>query len=381
MDSGILLEVAMMEEDWGLITSFFPAEWRELAFSTNALKGLRKDKSADGLLRTLLIHLACGYSLRETVVRARQAQVADISDVALLKRLRKSKDWLYALCVSLFKERGIHVGVSDALQFRLFDATIVQEPGKTGSLWRIHYSVEVPSLNCDFFKITGTVGKHTGEDFAQFPIKRGDYIIADRGYSRGSGIDYATSQGAFICVRVNTSVMVFSDVQGERFPMMGRLGELDVAGKIGSWPVMVSAPNGAKIPGRLCAVRKSEQAIRLAHKKLRRKASRNGHKLKPETLFFAQYIILFTTFPDRTFNPAEVLEWYRVRWQIELVFKRFKQIAQLGHLPKHDGESAKAWLYGKLFTALVTEKIINHAVSVSPWGYPLVGESSAKSMA
>lgn len=370
-----------MEEDWELLTSFFPAEWRELAFSTNALKGLRKDKSAESLLRTLLIHLACGYSLRETVVRAKQAQVADISDVALLKRLRKSKEWLYALCVLLFRERGVYVGVPATNPFRLFDATVVQEPGKTGSLWRIHYSIAVPSLNCDFFKITETEGEHTGEDFTQFPISRGDYIIADRGYARGSGIDYATSQGAFICVRVNTHVMVLSDAQGKRFPMMDRFGGLDVAGKIGNWSVMVSAPSGAKIPGRLCVVRKSEEAIRAAHKKLRRNASKKGHKLKPETLFFAQYVIVFTTFPDKAFSPAEVLELYRVRWQIELVFKRFKQIAQLGHLPKHDEESAKAWLYGKLFTALVTEKIINHAVSVSPWGYPLVGQSSAESMA
>jgi hypothetical protein len=65
---------------------------------------------------------------------------------------------------------------------------------------------------------------------------------------------------------------------------------------------------------------------------------------------------------------SEVLRWYRLRWQIELVFKRFKQIAQLGHLPKYDDESAKAWLYGKIFTALITEKLISCARSISPWG-------------
>jgi hypothetical protein len=55
----------------------------------------------------------------------------------------------------------------------------------------------------------------------------------------------------------------------------------------------------------------------------------------------------------------------------ELVFKRFKQIAQLGHLPKHDPESAQAWLYGKLFVALLTEKLIQEARALSPWGYAL----------
>jgi len=42
--------------------------------------------------------------------------------------------------------------------------------------------------------------------------------------------------------------------------------------------------------------------------------------------------------------------------------------AQMGHLPKYDDESAKAWLYGKLLVALLMEKLIRHATAVSPWG-------------
>jgi len=40
-------------------------------------------------------------------------------------------------------------------------------------------------------------------------------------------------------------------------------------------------------------------------------------------------------------------------------------------LPKYDDDSAQAWLYGKLFVALLTEKLIQHAGSISPWGYKL----------
>ena len=67
-----------------------------------------------------------------------------------------------------------------------------------------------------------------------------------------------------------------------------------------------------------------------------------------------------------TYSTQRVLEAYRLRWQVELVFKRLKQIAQLGHLPKHDPESAQAWLYGKLLVALLTEKVIQSARPFPP---------------
>ncbi|MCY4287252.1 MAG: transposase [Aestuariivita sp.] len=96
-----------------------------------------------------------------------------------------------------------------------------------------------------------------------------------------------------------------------------------------------------------------------------------GKTLKPETLEFAKYVIVCTTFPAAEFSPAQVLQRCRLRWQVERVLKRFKSIAQLGHLPKYHPESAKAWLYGKLFTALLTKRLIHHAVAISPWGYEL----------
>lgn len=77
-------------------------------------------------------------------------------------------------------------------------------------------------------------------------------------------------------------------------------------------------------------------------------------------------MILFTTFP-----AASVLEGYRTRWQVELISKRFKSLAQLGHLPKRDYENANAWLYGKLFLAVLLENLIRHESASSPYGYPL----------
>jgi len=124
-------------------------------------------------------------------------------------------------------------------------------------------------------------------------------------------------------------------------------------------------------------IRKTKAAIVLAQKRLRRKASKQGSELRAQTLIYAEYVMVLTTFPQREFTAPVILQWYRFRWQIELVFKRFKQIAQLGHLPKEDPQSAKAWLYGKLFVALLTDKLIQQARAFSPWGYELAEASEA----
>ena len=138
---------------------------------------------------------------------------------------------------------------------------------------------------------------------------------------------------------------------------------------MGSWPVRVEARGGEPVAGRLCAIRKTREAALLAVGKLRRRASRKQQRLRPATIEYARHVIVFTTFPAAEFDAEAVLGWYRLRWQVELVFKRFKSLAGLGHLPKRDPTSARAWLYGKLLTALLTEKTLRHAEALSPWGF------------
>ena len=361
-----------VDEDWGVLMSFLPADWRRLAGKTDALKGLRQNKSAEDCLRTLLIHLACGYSLRETALRAREAHLANLSDVALLKRLRKSEQWLYELCSELFGETHLNEPESaSARRIRLVDATHVKEPGKMGTQWRIHYSLSWPSLRCDYLRITPSRGQGHGESLSTLPVKSGDCLLADRGYSTAHGIGQVVSQKADVIVRLNPQGIRLLDAQGHLFAWPQCLESLSRPGQISQWKAFIPQEGDSAVEGRICAIRKSQQATQLALRKLQKKVTKNGLALEPDTVLFAGYVLVFSTLSEVQFEPQTILDWYRLRWQIELVFKRFKQIAQLGHLPKNDPQSARAWLYGKLFVALLVEKLLAHANSVSPWGYPL----------
>ena len=174
----------LLDEDWELLPAFLPDDREAPASRSGALKGLRKDKSAESLLRVLPVHLGCGHSLRETVARARQSGLADLSDVAPMKRLKKARDWLRSLCAAPFLESGVALSAAGSgFQVRAFDATTAEEPGKTGSLRRIHYGADLPSLRRDHFGTARTEGAGSGESFLRFPIRDGDFVPADRGCS------------------------------------------------------------------------------------------------------------------------------------------------------------------------------------------------------
>jgi hypothetical protein len=355
------------DENWKVFLSLLPSRWRDLAAESGAIQRLRGFASAEALLRTLLLHIAQGLSLRETVVTAKLAGLAEISDVALLKRLKNSEKWLRLLCLELLQENSRDLS-SSVKPFRIIDGTIVKEPGKTGSQWRIHYSIQLPALVCDFFEMTSAKGQGNGESLRRVPVKPGDLIVGDAGYWSVAGISSVTKRGGDVLVRVNPNNFVAFSPTGEPLSLLGLLQTISEPGQIGEWKAVLQSGESS-VSGRICAIRKSELAIRQAHRRLERKAVKKQTATRPETLEYVKYVVVFTTQTDEP--PAEVLELYRGRWQIELVFKRLKSLAHLGHLPKHDDGSARAWLYGKLLTALLTEKLIKVGRDFSPWGYEI----------
>jgi hypothetical protein len=358
-----------LDEDWKLLLNLLPTGWEQQAVLSGASQRLRGFGTTSDLLRTLLLHVGKGYSLRETVVRAKAAGLAEVSDVALMKRLRKAEEWLRRLCASLLQESGWEMPAEErGYNVRALDGTLVKEPGRSGSQWRIHYSVRIPSLVCDHLELTAVKGAGTGESLERFVASPGDLVLADRGFCKPGGVEALHRQGAAVMVRLNSSTLPLWDQAGARFGLLAQVTQLKETGAEREWPVWVQ---GAKerIAGRLCVLRKSEEAAEKTRRRILRKAQQGGPTPKPETLEYARYVMIFTTVPAHHFRTAEVLEWYRSRWQIELVFKRLKTLAEFGALPKHDDQSARAWLYGKLLIALLGQKLERLGRDISPWGY------------
>jgi len=369
--------MSALHENWRILLKMFPADWEELGRRTGAVKRLRGFASLEALLRTLLLHVGCGWSLRETAVQAKLGGIADVCDVTLLTRLRQSETWLRQMCQSLWTENGLGLEAAvKGMPVRLIDATLVREPGPTGANWRIHYGFRLPSLECDGFELTRVKGKNTGERLGRFAFRRGELVLADAGYSHPRGMAAVVDDGAELCVRVNPLSLPLLDKRGRAFSLLEHLRQVTESGIAVEWPVAVRVGERG-ISGRLCAVRKSEEAIQRAQRRIDKKQQRRVNSGMPATREYANYVLVFTTVPRHKASTEDILECYRLRWQIELMFRRLKSIVQLGHLPKQDEQSIRAWLYAKLLVALLTHKLVRVGKTISPWGYYLPRQEAA----
>lgn len=361
----------LLEEDWAVVKSFLPTGWEEGARKLGAFHWPREFRDAGVLLRTLLIHLVEGCSFRETAVRAKQGGLAGVSDVALLKRLRACGEWFRWMAEGVMRQWVRNVPgelVPGIERIRVIDGTTVEEPGSKGTSWRLHYSIDLQSLSCDEFMVTGP---EVGESFKNFTVEPGDLLMGDRYYAHASAVAYVVEREGHVLVRAKIRGLNLRDKDGTRFDLIKRLRSLR-EGEIGDWDVWVEHADQL-IKGRICAAKMSNSAAEAARRKIKREhAKKHGKKreLNPKRLEAAGYLFVFTTL-NRTLAAAQVLEIFRARWQVELAFKRLKSILRIGHLHKTSRESAIAWLHGKILVAFLTTALISAGRAFFPWGYPI----------
>jgi len=357
-----------VEEEWGALRQHLPVGWQEQARTTKALERSRKIADPEVLLRLLLMHAGAGLSLAQTSGRAKVARLSALSDVALLKRFRKCGSWLQWMNQQL--SGAGDSGAESVLAGRrllALDGSDVSEPGATGSDWRLHYCVELPSLSCHWMKVTDLKQAETA---AQVPWERRDVVLIDRGYCWPGSVEAVLRAGADVVVRYHSTSLPLFEADGCRLNMWAWIKTLK-----GSKPVERTAyfHAGGKVYGlRVCVLRKALAQAHRARQKALRKARINGHQITPQTLALSRYVIVLCSLPKSELSLIEALELYRARWQVELVFKRLKSLLAFGHLPKYDPESSRAWLQAKLLVAQLAQHILLYSRSVSPWGYPLV---------
>jgi hypothetical protein len=369
------------------VASSLDSQWPELvgaiarsidleatARSSGALIRRRQIRSAEQLLRLALAYGPGGLSLRAAAVWAGIAEGASLSDTAVMQRVRKAADWLGEIAGALVGRASPAVpDVPDPLpgrRLRIVDGSVITRPGSTGSDWRLHAAYD-PALGC-FTGLDLTDGKQA-EGFGCAMAEAGDLLLGDRGYARPLDLRAVLDAGADFIVRVGWARLRLLEPDGATLAWEPIFNTLAPGGVTERRVVVEKSGKGGKQRGRplfearLIVLRLSQGAAARAAKAVRRRRSRKQVRspAQPLTLRSSGFLMLLTSLPD-TVSAAEVLGAYRLRWQVELAFKRLKSLIGIDRLPAKSDGLARSWLLAHLILALLIGEAAREHLPDSP---------------
>lgn len=357
---------SLLQQDWCHVVDRLGGA-AAIAASARAAKAFRRARGvpdAAALLRLVLAYCLRHGGLRSTASWASAVGLADISNVALLNRLRGCGDWLAALVGFLLAAAA--PAASRSRLIRLIDATVVPKAGAAArggtGVWRIHSAFDLPAERFSFFALTD---EREGERFDRIAVAPGEIRVADRLYMQPDRIAAVLAASGDVVVRTGWRNAAWRDGAGAPLDMIDLLHGNAERGLIDR-PIWIARRGDAPpLALRLVAVKKPPQAAAAARRRARQEARRGEHQIAPATLAAADWLILVTSLPPETYPAADILALYRLRWRIELAFKRLKSLVGLNKPPGTDPRSARAYVLAHLLMILLIEPLTD-ALADSP---------------
>lgn len=348
-----------MEEEFEEITKLLPSDWEEKAKELGALKRRRNIKNARDLLAMNLLYASEGGSYQATSELMKMAAGISMNKNAVYERIQSSAAWLKWLATSVCEKYGM---LSEKPAFLkehnvvLCDASELSIKGSAGGDYFLHFALDLFRFACRDVHFTSI---KEGEKLSLHDVRQGDIYIGDRAYGTISGMEYVREHEGDFVLRIRHKAFTLYDGNGNVVDVNDVICQAQ-EGKYIDCPCYYCAEKHVEKhviremrPVRIVGIRKDQTSIERTEKRLHRNANRRQQKaVSPETALMNEYVIVATSL---SYTPEQVIELYRARWQIELVFLRLKVLLGMGEIPSKRPESVLAWFYGKLLFAALCE--------------------------
>src|SRR5208282_2389540 len=341
--------------------------------TTGAIRRKRVVTNGAQLLRLVLAYVLSGLSFRSTAAWAEAGEHASLSDVALLKRMRRCGPWLRYLVSTLMRLTSPEPSPDDERQIVAVDATMICVPGDKQNYYLLHTAYDV-TAQC--FQSTELTDRHTAERLDVGKIERDEIRLGDRAYARWRDLSTVIEAGADYVVRLSATALKLCTASGEP---ISRAVWCKLAGTAGVQDVTLAihaSKGAAQMPARLIVLPLSQEKAAAARRLMRKNACKWGYTPSQYALVTAGCLMLITSLPREAWPAERVLTLYRRRWQVELAFKRLKSLIGLEDLRVHDSELVGVWIHAILLVALLIDNerpSLHRERPVSPRWAPRVG--------
>ena len=340
---------------WPYLLAYLPANYADLAVAHHALRRCRQGPDAGALLRMILAYAVTDLSLKDVAAWATAGHIAEVSGPALFSRVRDADAWLNALLVAgLAREVSPPAGL--ALRARVVDATVLTGPGATGREWRVHLLMNPHTGRFCAIELTDA---HGGEGLARHPVADQEVGLGDRGYAQARGIARAVNHQAQGVVRVNPYAIRLCRPDRTVLSVPALAPTVPLTGGV-EWAIFVPVP--PETPTRSHKVWPLEKAVQWIPARLCAARTRTQ-----------EVIWVLTTVAPTSASTTQCLGLYRVRWQVELLFKRLKSLLDFDLVPSRQGPTARSWIMARLLAAAIAQHLVRPSGAFPPWGYPLSG--------
>ena len=184
-------------------------------------------------------------------------------------------------------------------------------------------------------------------------LPKGALQIGDLGFFDSRYFQKLIRQGAYWLTRLPARVSVRAQeaVWQELAPWLGDLDQRDINQWEGLLEIVKGDPVLARVFVKRCPPEEAERRRRKLRERMRRKGKTPGER----QLILCDWWVLATNAPIDKLRMSEAFELYRCRWQIELVFKRWKSLGGLSIDRGHAEIRAECELYGKLMGVLIID--------------------------
>jgi len=347
------------ERDWNTLLAYLPEDYERLAHECRLLNtqwSNAKVTSAQSLLRFILLHVGADLPLRQTVATIARSGGPKVTQVWLHQKMRRAQPYLAALVERMLASAGREATPERWAGYEVvcLDGSTVSGPGAEGTDARLHAVLRLHDLRVCDVRVTSDA---EGETLRRFIWERDQLVIVDRGYSNAPGIAWVVAHQADVLVRVNRGALPLYQADADRIEVLSWCRGLTghrVTERAAYVVHRVKGHPNRQLAGRLIGVRLPEKEAGEARERVRRE---QGPQVTSEQLEAAGYVTLFTTVPKARLSAARCIEAYRLRWQVELQFKRWKSLCHFDRLPNYRDDTIVSWLTAKVLLGLVLDRI------------------------